>query len=222
MISFIITNYHSTDELMRCLDDLERLPDATTFEVIIVNNDKQPLSLPHRRFGAQKYHHIGHNVGYARANNAGLHHATQQYVCFLNPDTHSFAANLTDILDHLTPNTIAVPQIRTEHGAPQQWSVGDEVTLWNIIKNNMGLHKKPWHAKSVRPVAWASGAALFAHTASIKNIGGFDEAYFLYFSKKTRKKQKKHYYTSQDLFFSKHVGAWHARLLRILRFFHTS
>lgn len=181
MISFIIVNYKSAKELKRCLNDLSKMSDARYFEVIIVNNDENKLSLPRYTFKKQHHCEINKNIGYGAANNYGLNFASEKYVCFLNPDTFGFENNLLDILDFTNEKTITSPRLLTETGESQQWSCGEKITLLEIIKNNFGIHKKPWLNNTISHVDWVSGAALFVQTKTIRDLGGFDESFFLYY-----------------------------------------
>ena len=181
-ISFIIVNYNSIDSLKHCLDDLATIENANDFEVIIINNESRPISLPPHSFRRQQIYEVGHNIGYGKASNIGLKIATHPYVCFLNPDTHSFCNDLAKITKMIThEKMIVAPQIRTESNEREPWSVGEDVNLMQIIKNNCGINKKMWLSDKNTKVAWASGAALFAQTQFIKHLGGFDEDFFLYF-----------------------------------------
>ncbi|PID52685.1 MAG: hypothetical protein CR972_00555 [Candidatus Moraniibacteriota bacterium] len=181
MISFIIVNYKSHIELERCLQDLSHVSYSHLFNVIIVNNDTKKLDLQKYNFNNQKIYEINKNIGYARANNIGLKNITTKYICFLNPDTHSFDYNLHTITTHIKKNTIVSPRILSNDGSPQEWSIGDKITLWQIIKNNFGLQKKLWNTSKKIPVDWVTGAALFTRKDVVKKLGGFDEDFFLYF-----------------------------------------
>ncbi len=180
-ISFIIVNFRSVTELLRCLRDLAILPNAHLFEVIIINNDSNKLQLPQYKFFRQKCVEINENIGYSKANNIGLNHVSTSFVCFLNPDTHSFSQNFCSIIDHLQPRVIASPLILSENKMPQRWSNGEKISLWQIFKNNFGIHKKTWLAQSVTPVHWVCGAALCSTTQFLRELNGFDESFFLYF-----------------------------------------
>ena len=180
-ISFIIVNYKSAPELRRCLSDLIKIPHAQEHEVIIVNNDTKKLSLPCYGFRVQKCIELKKNIGYGSANNIGLSHATHPFVCFLNPDTHSFSKNFFMITNHIAENMIVSPRINNENFTPQRWSNGEKISLLSLIKNNFGLYKKTWENNLPCAVYWVSGAALCGRTAFIKKIGGFDESFFLYF-----------------------------------------
>lgn len=181
-VSFVIVNYNSTKELLRCLSDLDNLKDSSIFDVIIVNNDTKQLSLKNYSFNKQLVCEINQNIGYGKASNIGLFKAKAPFVCFLNPDTHSFSSNFTKIISSITHDKMIVaPRIYTESGDIEPWSVGQDITLTQIIKNNLHINSKPWLSRKDMFVDWASGAALFAHTKFIKSLGGFDEDFFLYF-----------------------------------------
>ena len=203
MISFIIVNYNSTKELQNCLNDLSQIDNASKCEIIIVNNDTKKLSIPKYNFKKQIIHEVNKNIGYGRANNIGLKYVTHDFICFLNPDTHSFCQNLLSITNHLkNKETIIMPQICTESGNPQPWSVGSNISLLKLFGNNIGLYKKPWLSNQKISVDWVSGAALFTSTKLMQKLDGFDEDYFLYFEdvdlcKRALKKGTKIYYLPQ-------------------------
>ncbi len=179
-VSIIIVNYHSTEALRRCVADLTRIAHTADTEVIVVNNDVAPLSLT-----AQiplRIIEINRNIGFGAACNHGLTHATKHYTLFLNPDTHSFSANLLSLTTLCSDNaTLAAPAIYNIDGTPQAWSCGNTITLPSIIANNIHISPKPWHSTTQHMPRWISGAALCGSTAFLRQLGGFDEEFFLYF-----------------------------------------
>jgi GT2 family glycosyltransferase len=181
-ITFIIVNYRSTSELMRCLFDLSKLSrDHAILNTLIINNDTESLAVPPHKGLSITIQNICHNIGYGAANNIGLRHVTSPYVCFLNPDTHSFSSNFLSITEHINQRTLVSPCIKTEDGSPQKWSCGDKITFLQLIKNHLHIHSSPWNSSQKTPVHWVSGAALCGYTSFLRSIGGFDEDFFLYF-----------------------------------------
>jgi GT2 family glycosyltransferase len=181
-ISFIIVNYKSEQELKRCLKDLSKINNANLFEVIIINNDTKSLSLSDNTFNKQIVHEVNQNIGYGRASNIGLSLATHDFVCFLNPDTHSFCDDFCEITKYIqNKKIIAAPQIRTQSNDIEPWSVGEDIKLTQIFKNHCGLNKKLWLNKKNTEVDWVSGAAMVAPRNFLQELGGFDEDFFLYY-----------------------------------------
>ncbi|XLQ20633.1 MAG: glycosyltransferase [Candidatus Moraniibacteriota bacterium] len=251
-ITFIIVNYNSSTELNICLTDLSKINYASSFEVIIVNNDKKPVCLSQHNFKNQKVIEINKNIGYGSACNIGLNEVTTKFICFLNPDTLKFCKNLSKITTYLeNSNTIVSPKILTTKNQPEPWSVGEKITLQQTLKNNFNLCTKKWLSTDIITTDWVSGAAMFSTTKFVRDLNGFDEDFFLYFedvdlcqratdcggeikyipkftlthsngcsSKDSTKKQKKCYYTSQDLFFKKHLGPTQTYFMQLCRFFH--
>ncbi|MFO7807588.1 MAG: glycosyltransferase family 2 protein [Candidatus Moraniibacteriota bacterium] len=133
--------------------------------------------------------------------------------------------------------------IENKTGAPQPWTSGKKTSLNKILfKNTIA---KPWKKNRVTKVDWVSGTALLTPKETFFQIGGFDENFFMYFedqdyclrvknigkkvvfhpefqithyngkSWSDKKKQKKQYFRSQQIFFKKHMP-FQAKALNIL------
>lgn len=169
----------------RCLATLKESVLDLSWEVLIVNNDKEELPT-HLDIGNVKIIHNGSNDGFSRACNIGAKNSSGEILFFLNPDTEILTANISRIKIFFSLHldvAIISPQLIGADGHVQPWSVGFEITLWDIIRNNFGFikSKKLWGSASDVSVCWVSGAALAIRKSSFDQISGYDENFFMYF-----------------------------------------
>ena len=89
-ISIIIVNYNSRDLLMNCIISIVNNLKSINYEIIVVDNHSTDNSLESCK--QLNYNEVviiepNENLGFGRANNLGVRHATGQILHFLNPDT---------------------------------------------------------------------------------------------------------------------------------------
>ena len=95
--SFIVLNYNSTSETMRCIDSLQKLCYRGKDIVVVDNasdNQKEVLDRIKEHCTSVENIHIlknERNLGYACGNNIGIDYARRilkaDFVCIINPDT---------------------------------------------------------------------------------------------------------------------------------------
>jgi N-acetylglucosaminyl-diphospho-decaprenol L-rhamnosyltransferase len=185
-LSVIIVNYQSEHYLEKCLTSLLVEKKARDEEIIIVNNDKkETLEKIRERFPLVKILELPENKGFGSACNWGAKNSQGELILFLNPDTE-ILVSLDPIIKAFEENTdvgAIGPKLLGENGKTQEWSTGVEISLLDLIGNNLGLSrsKRIWESPEVRETFWISGAALFVSRKIFFQAGGFDEAFFLYF-----------------------------------------
>lgn len=257
--SLVFVNYQSADHLREALFHLrQKEGDSSLYELIVVNNDRRERELLAslvQEFPAIKIVENSENSGFGAGNNLGAKTARGTVLGFLNPDLVWKEALLAQVQKVFLEDAglgIAGPSLLTEAGEPELWSGGPEPTLSQILKNNLlGFRRSPaWGApgKEKWKGNWISGAALFVRHSLFRNLGGFDERFFLYFedvdlcrrarmsgfrvrrlsrvsvfhksgkSHASLREQKKHFYRSQALYFQKHFSRPSYFFLRWLRF----
>ncbi|WP_207632554.1 glycosyltransferase family 2 protein [Foetidibacter luteolus] len=88
-LSIIIVNYNVKYFLEQCLCSVRQAIDNLQAEVIVVDNASTDGSINYLQplFRWVKFINAGGNLGFGKANNLGLQHATGEYVLLLNPDT---------------------------------------------------------------------------------------------------------------------------------------
>ncbi len=187
-LSVIIVNYKSEHYLSRCLDSFYRAAEGrVSAEVIIVNNyPLETLEGIKKTFPEIRIIVNAQNGGFGHGNNIGARVATGELLLLLNPDTEILSDSLTKVIAEfkLNPETGVVGSgLITEKQQAQPWSAGSEVSLWDLIKNNLGIlsSRLIWEKEKKTEAAWVSGTALFVPRKLFLELGGFDENIFMYF-----------------------------------------
>ena len=190
-VSVIIVSYNCRDHLDRCLAALSKHA-GVECEVIVVDNasaDGTIESLAPRWPGV-RWISNRENVGFGRANNQGLAVARAPYWFVLNPDTELRAGALTALLAYLEaePRVAVVgPEIERPDGGLER-SAGFVPTFLHECVETFLLFRLGARGTSLRgpvfgptPVAWISGCAFLVRAAAAREVGVFDERFFMYF-----------------------------------------
>ena len=175
-ITVVINTFNSEDKIHQCLESIK-----PNIKIIIIENSN---NLSFKKDLESKYTNIncilsGENLGYAKGNNLGLSKVVSQYALILNPDAVLEKNTLDRLLDsaqHLEDFSIIGP-------AKQ-----DEYSTIDIYDNK----------KDIFQVNSLKGFAMFLNLKQFKDIGFFDENFFIYLEeidlcKRLIKKNKKIY-----------------------------
>jgi N-acetylglucosaminyl-diphospho-decaprenol L-rhamnosyltransferase len=185
-LSIVIVNWNGAELLPGCLAPL----DGCGIEVIVVDNGSTDASLdllatsfPQARVVANP-----DNRGFAVASNQGLRLATAPYVLFLNNDTvpdPKALEELTSFMAH-NPDTGVVGPALVFPGGRRQPSCGPGPNLWTEILAKTLLHRALPGLREKAPertcrVDWVTGAALCIRRDQALELGGLDEAMFMFY-----------------------------------------
>lgn len=211
-ISIITVNFHSAEPLRRCWETLYAAADVS-FETIVYDNGSTPDELNFLTSYGTRVLGGKHNVGFGAACNIASWAASGTYLLFLNPDTAYRSGSFADCIGVLETSPevgIIGPRLFLSNGEQERWSYGDEVTLWNTLRNNLPPYsKKRRRVSTTEETHWVSGAALCVRREDFLSLGGFDERYFMYFEDvdlcRRLRTQGKKVLTSSILEFT-HVG----------------
>lgn len=129
------------------------------------------------------------NLGFARANNIGIAASAGRYVLLLNSDTvvpDGALAALVAFMDAHPRAAACSPRLLQPDGAPQPYAYGCDPTPRYLLRRGLAraLFRRPLHDWAVAEpiqVDWVSGACLLVRRAAIAQVGGLDEAMFMYF-----------------------------------------
>ena len=197
-ISIIIVNYNVKYFLRQCLQSILKTSFNGDLEVIVVDNQSTDGSdrMMSEEFPQISYVYNDHNVGFSKANNQGIAMAAHPYTLILNPDTILQEDTLTHCHDfmavHPRAGAVGVKMVdgsgtylpESKRGFPTPLTALFKLTGLSRLFPRSSLfnryylgHLDPNQAHKVEVL---TGAFLFGRTALLREIGGFDEDYFMY------------------------------------------
>jgi GT2 family glycosyltransferase len=195
-LSIILVNYKTTEFTLKCLQSIYDHPPQCSFEVIVMDNasyDDIEVRVC-ERFPRVRFLETGENMGFARANNLGIHNSHGRYVVLLNNDTMVIEPIFDEMMAFMENNSgvgILGPRHIDTEGRFQpssgkfptfmseairkiihyRLSVDDyRVRDYLDVKSGNGNH-----------VDWVSGSCLMVRRRTLEDIGLLDERFFMYF-----------------------------------------
>jgi len=133
----------------------------------------------------------GGGRGFAHAANLGALTSSYPVVVFVNPDARPSLGVLRDLVDDVSRDASLASSAATTTGAdgrPELGVGGWEPTVPRALAHAVALHKlAPRRGLFARPapseqleVDWTTGACMAVRTATFRDLGGFDERYYVY------------------------------------------
>lgn len=199
-VTISIVSYNTKEPLRNCLQSLQERRDEgeVTMDVVVADNDSHDGSVEMVRseFPWVQVVETGGNIGYGRANNAGLNDARGRYYFVLNSDTIVLPGALRIMRDYMDSNPkvgCVGAQLILEDGSIQESCARDPgiaAIFWEqtylaklLPKNKVtGAYLMTyWDYNEIREVEQVCGACLFVRREAYEQIKGFDPAYFMYF-----------------------------------------
>jgi len=174
-LTIVITSFRSEKVIRECLKYIDE-----QCKVINVENsdDKGYKNKIEKDFKNVQCILTGSNLGYGKGNNIGLNEVKTKYALILNPDTNLFPNTLENFL-------ISAARIL-------DWAIIGPNLNKKSSKHDFFLNSAPKEVKTVK------GYAMFLNLSQFKDIGFFDENFFIYLEeidlcKRVMKKGKKIY-----------------------------
>lgn len=186
--SLVTVIHDSEDELRALLRSIERhLPGL---EVIVVDSGSADGGAEAARAAGATVVELGENVGYGRAVNAGLGHATRPVTIVANPDLELVDGSLAELAgaarhaDRLLAPVLLRPDGTRQDSVHPLPSSAPELVASLVppaaLPRPARLPADPWLAVEPRTVGWAVGACLAARTELLRRLGPFSPDIFLY------------------------------------------
>lgn len=186
LISIIIVNYNTSDEVLCCVDSIYRYTKDVEFEIIVVDNcsregEKKKL------IGNKKFQLISSNVnlGFGKANNLGVSHASGNFIFLLNPDTYLLNNALRIFYEqYLIQDKHLVfmgCHLLSQDGKTENVSGGKFPCMTKTINEILSICLKKPIKLETNDVDYVTGADLFFDRRRTETLGLFDPDFFMYF-----------------------------------------
>ncbi len=198
--SAVVVAYDSGPLLLDCVRSLLNDDSAGAApEVVVVDNFASNKPAPSVAQLEAEFPRVcvirpGANLGYARAANLGIAATTSEIVAVINPDAILRAGSAAGVMDRFAQEVrlgALGPKIRDPDAAvypsarnfPSNLDALGHALLGSIWPNNKATRRyRELDADPdvTRSVDWISGAALWLRRSALDEVGGWDEAYFMY------------------------------------------
>jgi N-acetylglucosaminyl-diphospho-decaprenol L-rhamnosyltransferase len=195
-LSIIIVNWNVADLLRDCLRSIDENRGELDMEVIVVDSasSDKSVTMIREEFPWVDLLACEENVGFPRGNNLGLARANGRYFLLLNPDTV--------VLDDALPKMMAYVRENPEVGVLGSQLLNADGTVqssrrrfptlitaffestWLETVAPKGVLER-YYAQdlpddAINDVDWVMGACMLVPRQVVADVGGLDEAYFMY------------------------------------------
>tara|TARA_Y100000996_G_C22520445_1_gene642225 strand:- start:624 stop:1466 length:843 start_codon:yes stop_codon:yes gene_type:complete len=193
-LTIVINTFNSDEKIYSCLDTIH--PD---YKILIIENSN---NLHFKELIEKRYPNVtceltGDNLGYAKGNNLGLSKVNSKFALILNPDTsleRDAINNFFFTAQKLEEFAIIAPAVQEKKD-----------------------DKKFKHIKNPIEIENVKGFAMFLNIDQFKDIGFFDDNFFIYFEEidlcRRLKKMKKKIYLDQTIKINHIGGSSHNQLI---------
>jgi GT2 family glycosyltransferase len=197
-VSVIIVNYNTVNLLCNCINSIYDKTKGVDYEIIVVDNHSTDGSIEilKRKYPQVRLIENLKNLGFGKSNNLGVSISKGRYLLLLNSDTIFCNNAIKRFIDfyesHLDMNLGVIGGWLLNERGEVIHSAGEFMTMMSMIKKYCYIfcskylkiiqYKKQSNIKSQLFVQadYVTGADLFMETTLFKEIGGFDEDFFMY------------------------------------------
>lgn len=197
-ISIVIVNYKSKGLTLNCLKSIKEADwSGLSHEIIVVDNCSRDYlgDILAWQYPDVIFVQSSTNVGMGAGNNLGLSRAAGKYVVVMNPDTLVFPDTFKILHEYMEKHQQVGVVGPCQYGPNRQIQTSAYrwygfftplyrrtfLGAWFGQKDLSRVMMSDFDKKSVKEVDWLLGSFLFMRIAAWRQVGGFDERFFLYF-----------------------------------------
>jgi GT2 family glycosyltransferase len=182
----VVVNWRQPDATLECLASLARAG-ATLDHVVVVDNESsgEVERLTRARYPGVAVLAQSENLGFARAANMGARHALARgatAVLLLNNDAALLPGAMQSLRESLaTASAVGVftAKVFLTDAPDRLWAVGGDFTGRRVVE--LGAGERDAGAYDDRRLDFVYGCAMLIRADVLRDVGGFDERYFLYY-----------------------------------------
>lgn len=184
-LAVILVNWNGKMDTLECLASL-RQDEYENKRIIVVDNGSTDDSVVvfRAQFPEITVLEAGTNSGFTGGNNLGIRHALAEdtkYVFLLNNDTTVEPTALTALVQAAQTQQqygLLTPVIHYFDRPTEPWFAGSllDLSCGIAVHDNRRI---PAPDEAPFPIPWASGCAMLLPADILRELGGFDERYFL-------------------------------------------
>ena len=197
IVEAVVVSYNTRDYLAHCLAEL------AAERVIVVDSASTDgtVSLVHERFPGAELVTLQTNRGFGAAANEGLERVRSRYALLLNADAWpqpGALQRLVSAADEAPRSAVVAPRLLNEDGSLQRSVFGYptnalSLASWMLAPRLLTGAYRRWQAlhglrrsgesvqlKAIEGNDFPAGAALLIRMTAFQEVGGFDEAFFMF------------------------------------------
>ena len=190
--SFVIIEYHSIDDILKCIQAIQNLNLDFEYEIIVSSNSQYNRDEKEKlidSYKSIKWSFNKYNNGFAYGMNCGIRIAKGKYVILQNPDTKIVKGDLKQVFSFIEKEKAGLigPQIINSKNEIQD-SCRPFMTPLNLIqrlysryvKRKQSIMDHQFDYSTIQTVDWVIGGFMIIPSSTIEKIGVFSEDYFMY------------------------------------------
>ncbi|MCW2523655.1 MAG: glycosyl transferase family 2 [Frankiales bacterium] len=187
VVSIVIVNYRGAADTIECLSGLATLDwPSDQLQIVVVDNASGDDSVPQLRAAAPGITLVesSENTGFAGGCNLGVAHSVGEFVAFINSDARPDAGWLREAVTVLRRDrTIAAvaSKVLDWDGTLVDYTGGNVNFIGQGYKLGAGQPDTSQAGEHERDVLFPTGSAAVLRTSTFRELGGFDESFFMFF-----------------------------------------
>lgn len=194
-VTVSIVNYNDYSRVKEAIRSILEYTRGIKIKIYVVDNASSDSSADKiaNEFSNVSVILCDRNLGYGSANNIVIKHVDSKYHAIINPDILLRSNALKELYDFMNEHKdvgMCMPAVFFKDGNPQYLPKRDPKLKYLIANRMPGLSLEKYRKhytmqdedlSRVRDIEFISGCFMFAQTELLKEAGGFDERFFMYF-----------------------------------------